>query len=66
MRTRHHVTSRKQKIKTVEYESLAHFGARLSNAPRKYIGQYNKTIDSFKEKLDKYLLTIDDESSIPG
>ena len=65
--TKFQLTANSCKNKTRQHNSISRFGSRLFDALPRYIRDCTgTTMDTFKAKLDKYLLTLPDEPNIPG
>ena len=62
----HLSSSAPSKIKTIQHNSISRFGSRLFNVLPQDIRDFKGTIESFKNKLDKYLLKLPDEPKIQG
>ena len=61
------ILNTESKNKTRQHNSISRFGSRLFDALPRYIRDCTgTTMDTFKAKLDKYLLTLPDEPNIPG
>ena len=53
-------------MRTLKEHSFSVFGPKLFNMMPRNIRDFDGTLDSFKNKLDKYLETIADEPGIVG
>ena len=54
------------KQKTQQHNSLSRFGSRLFNILPQNIRDFSGSVESFKSRLDKYLLNLPDEPNVPG
>ena len=63
---RFNVSSGPHVFQTLQYNSLSRCGDRLFNSLPRYLRDVSGTIPTFKAHLDKFLLNLPDQTSLPG